>query len=146
MPRSILGLSFLAVILISPLGYAQERSGTSGIGTGDTDKYRRAIVSAKPDPKPPAPEVLKNVSGKQTIVLRAIFRRNGKVTDIKFYKTDPQDMPEETAKALRKLAIDAARQIKFQPAVKDGKAVSMNIQLEYTFDPSAYGAKPERAN
>jgi hypothetical protein len=37
---------------------------------------------------------------------------------------------------LTEQAIASARKIKFTPAMKDGKPVSMWMQLEYNFDPS----------
>jgi hypothetical protein len=35
---------------------------------------------------------------------------------------------------LTQMAVEAARQIKFTPSSKDGRAVSMYIQLEYNFN------------
>jgi TonB family protein len=60
-----------------------------------------------------------------TVVLRAIFNATGKVTDITVISGVSYELTES--------AIKAARKIKFQPALKDGKAVSMWVQLEYQF-------------
>jgi len=66
-------------------------------------------------------------------VLRAIFRASGAITDIKFEKVIPTDLPEDMVWAFTEECIKAARQIKFEPAMKDGHPVSMYMQLEYNF-------------
>lgn len=70
----------------------------------------------------PEPEGVQGVHG--TVVLKAIFGSNGKVYNIVVV----QDVP-----GLTERAIQAARQIKFEPAIKDGRYVSMWMQLEYNF-------------
>ena len=91
----------------------------------------KAVVKFRPEPHYPQKARDQQIEG--TIVLRAIFRASGLVTDIKFDKAIPADLPEETLKALIKESIRAARKIKFEPAIKDGHAVSMYMQLEYNF-------------
>src|SRR5882762_4834182 len=54
----------------------------------------------------------------------------------------PKDAPKETVKIFKRHAIDAAKQIKFVPAMKDGRQVSMFVQLEYNFDPLAEKKEP----
>jgi len=54
-----------------------------------------------------------------------VFSKTGRVENIKVHQGLPY--------GLTKQSIDAARKIEFVPAVKDGKAVSMLIQLEYNF-------------
>ena len=61
-----------------------------------------------------------------TVILRAIFSYDGTVKNIVVVKGLRYGLNER--------AIDAARQIKFIPAVKDGKPVSMWMQLEYNFN------------
>jgi TonB family protein len=58
--------------------------------------------------------------------LRCIFAADGRVRNIKVIKGLPNGLTER--------AIEAARLIKFIPATKDGKPVSMWMQLEYNFD------------
>ncbi len=60
------------------------------------------------------------------VILRCIFTSKGTVTNIQVI----QGLP----KGLTEVAIEAAKKIKFIPATKDGKPVSMWMQLEYTFD------------
>ena len=68
-----------------------------------------------------------------TIVLRAIFRSTGKVSDITFAKVIPENTPEDIVKKLAERCIKVAGKIKFRPAMKDGHPVSMYVQLEYEF-------------
>jgi TonB family protein len=61
-----------------------------------------------------------------TVILKAIFSASGKVTNIRVVQGLPEGLTER--------AISAARQIKFVPATKEGKFVSMWMQLEYNFN------------
>jgi TonB family protein len=61
-----------------------------------------------------------------TVVLKAVFTSSGKVTNIRVVQGLGDGMTER--------AITAARQIKFIPATKEGKFVSMWMQLEYNFN------------
>jgi TonB family protein len=58
--------------------------------------------------------------------LRAIFSSSGEVTNITVIKGLPSGLTEK--------AIAAARQIRFQPALKDGHVVSQWVTLEYNFN------------
>jgi hypothetical protein len=99
----------------------------------DDQEHRAAVVKSKP--KPHWPKEARKHRVKATIELRAIFRSSGEVTDIKFAKVIPEGIPENIVQALTNECIRAARQIKFEPAMKDGHPVSMYVQLEYNFDP-----------
>jgi TonB family protein len=59
------------------------------------------------------------------VVLRVIFRSDGTITQLKVVKELPYGLTEK--------AIEAANKIKFKPAEKDGKPVSVNGHIEYTF-------------
>jgi TonB family protein len=78
----------------------------------------------KPEPVPPGAARTNDVRG--VVVLRAVFSGNGTVTNIRIISGLPYGMTDS--------AIDAARRIKFVPAMKDGKPVSMWLQLEYNFN------------
>jgi TonB family protein len=60
-----------------------------------------------------------------TVVLRAIFSSMGRVENIRVVSGLPFGLTER--------AVDAARQIRFSPAMKDGRPVSQYIQIEYNF-------------
>ena len=61
-----------------------------------------------------------------TVVLRVVFHVNGKITDIKVIRDLPYGLTEN--------AIEAAKKIRFKPAVKDGKPVSVSGMLEFAFN------------
>ncbi len=59
------------------------------------------------------------------VTLQAVFRANGEVSNIIVVSTSDD--------RLTKSCIEAARKIKFIPAMKDGHAVSQYIRIEYNF-------------
>jgi TonB family protein len=61
-----------------------------------------------------------------TVVLKVIFSGTGQITNIRIVTGLPYGLTER--------AIAAARKIKFVPATKDGRYVSMWMQLEYNFN------------
>jgi protein TonB len=84
----------------------------------------KARILSRPEPQYTEEARRNQVTG--TVVLRAVFAANGAVTNIKAIKGLPDGLTEK--------AIAAARQIKFVPAQKDGRAVSQYIQIEYNFN------------
>ena len=101
----------------------------------------------KDRPQPTWPTSVKKV-GDFTVVLRAVFRSNGKVTDISRYELRPEHPDGLSSEDIDKFferAIEAAVKIRFKPATKDGHPVSMWMQLEYNFnDPAATSQKHKK--
>lgn len=83
----------------------------------------RPKISSKPSPDFSAEALAHTVRGR--VVLSAVLCRTGKVTDVQVIESLPFGMTEKVIKA--------ARQIKFEPAEKDGRRVSEVIRLEYNF-------------
>ena len=116
---------FASLIAQSTEGNAQKSEGSQSVQTS------QVVIKEKPDP-----EKRSEVSGTEinaTVVLMAIFRKSGKVTDIKLVKVTPEDLSEDLRKDIAKRCKKAAQKIKFTPATKDGNPVSMYVQLEYNF-------------
>ena len=114
-------------------GDRHEGGGGPGGGGGGTDYNRvfagkdvtqKARVLSKPEPQYTEDARKNQVTG--TVVLRVVFTSGGQVTDIRAVKQLPYGLTEK--------AMAAARQINFIPAMKDGHAVSMYMQLEYNFN------------
>lgn len=59
------------------------------------------------------------------VILKAVFSANGSVVNIEVKSGLPNGLTEQ--------AIEQVKRIKFMPAVKDGKFVSVWTQLEYNF-------------
>jgi TonB family protein len=85
---------------------------------------QKARVISKPQPTYTDAARASQTAG--TVVLRGIFSASGEVVNIRVVSGLPDGLTER--------AIGAARQIKFIPPVKDGRFVSMWIQLEYNFN------------
>jgi TonB family protein len=60
-----------------------------------------------------------------SVLLSVVFTEEGKITDINVIRGLPD--------GLTRRAIEATLKVQFQPATKDGKAVSVRGSLEYTF-------------
>jgi len=113
-------------------GDRNEGGGGPGGGGGGVDYnkiFRTSEVSQKArilsKPEPPYTEEARKNQVTGTVVLRVVFGSNGQVSNIRAVSTLPNGLTEK--------AIAAAHSIRFIPAVKDGRNVSMYAQLEYTF-------------
>lgn len=109
--------------LVAYAEIANAPPGTPAVLTGKEVSVKARVLS-KPEPLYTEEARSKQITG--TVVLRAIFAANGRVVGIHAVSGLPHGLTER--------AIDAARQIKFVPAIKDGRPVSMFIQLEYNFN------------
>lgn len=109
----------------SLLGFAEIANappGTPAVLTGKEVSVKARVLS-KPEPQYTDEARNRQITG--TVVLRAIFAANGRVIVIHAVSGLPGGLTER--------AIHAARQIRFVPAIKNGRPVSMYIQLEYNF-------------
>ena len=102
----------------------------SGIAPAEPTIYtgkqvdRKIRLGMKPEPRYTEPARMNLVTG--TVVLKCIFSANGMVENIRTISGLPYGLTEQ--------AIQAARKIKFIPAMKDGKYVGTWMQLEYNFN------------
>jgi hypothetical protein len=78
---------------------------------------RKVRLLSKPEPS--------YVGRTGIVVLKAVFGSSGKVIKIEVVSGVPE---------LAEVSIRAARQITFEPAIKDGRFVAMWMQLEYNFN------------
>jgi TonB family protein len=90
--------------------------------TKEVDSKVRLI--SKPEPSYTGQAKMEQITG--TVVLKCVFASDGTVTNIRVVQGLPRGLTEKS--------IEAARKIKFIPATKDGKNVSMWMQLEYNFN------------
>ena len=85
---------------------------------------QRARLLFKPEPQYTEEARRNQITG--TVMLRVVFSSSGEVVQIRAVRTLPFGLTER--------AIEAARQIKFVPAMKGGYPVSVHMQLEYNFN------------
>ncbi|HEX5965448.1 MAG TPA: energy transducer TonB [Pyrinomonadaceae bacterium] len=94
------------------------------IASGGKEVDRRVRVVMKPEPR--YNELARQKRTVGTVIVRAVFSCNGSVGDVRVLEGLPNGLTDQAIAALRKL--------KFVPAVKNGKYVSMWMQLEYNFN------------
>ncbi len=105
-----------------------------GVGAGGVIDYNRIFSPREVDrkarilskPQPLMTEAARKNNTVGTVVLRVIMRGSGEVTDIRVVQGLPDGLSEK--------AVEAARLIKFQPALLRGRVVSQYVQLEYHFN------------
>ena len=114
-------------------GDRNDGGGGPGGGGGGTDYNKifsgrdvttKARVLSKPEPQYTEEARKNQITG--TVVLRAVFSSSGQVTQIRTVSGLSYGLTER--------AMAAARQIKFVPATKDGRPVSMWMELQYNFN------------
>jgi TonB family protein len=115
------------------MGDGSRQTGCCGPGGGSdrtdgtfrgAEVEQRARLLYKPEPQYTEEARRNQITG--TVMLRVVFSSAGEVVQIRAVRTLPFGLTER--------AIAAARQIKFVPAMKGGRAVSVFMQLEYNFN------------
>ncbi len=103
--------------------YAKEPIPTAQVFLG-ADVTTKVVVKGKPEPLYTEQARGNCVTG--TVILRAIFTAHGTVANVRVIRGLPDGLTE--------MAVAAAWKIKFLPATKNGRPVSMYVQLEYNFN------------
>jgi TonB family protein len=85
---------------------------------------RRVVIITKPEPS--YTDAARRAQTTGTVVLKLVFASNGGVTNIRAVSELPNGLTEQS--------INAAKQIRFVPALKNGQFVSMWMQVEYNFN------------
>jgi TonB family protein len=85
---------------------------------------KKALITFKPEPGFTESARKFNVAG--VVRLRAVLSKTGEMTNLTVVKGLPHGLTDK--------AFAAARQIRFEPAQKDGQAVSQYVVLEYNFN------------
>jgi TonB family protein len=88
---------------------------------GDVDV--KARISKRPEPSYAEEARAAGIQG--TVVLLVVLAADGKVKNILVLQSPGYGLTENS--------INAARQIRFEPAIKDGKQVSTVVRIEYNF-------------
>ena len=113
--------------LAAQLAAARYHAGLSDSGEPHFNSFEvtaRAVITAKPEPGFTERARRNDVEG--LVRLRAVLAADGTVRHILVVKELPDGLTEK--------AVEAARRVRFRPAVKDGQPVNMVVQLEYHFN------------
>jgi TonB family protein len=98
-------------------------------GSDNDEIYIGREVDTKPrlisKPEPSYTNAARDAQIEGTVILRLVFNSTGKVTHIRVVHGLPHGLTER--------CIEYARKIKFVPATKDERPVSMWMQVEYNF-------------
>ena len=100
-----------------------DKEGDDVVRHGD-EVTTKARILAKREPQYTDEARRSGVRG--TVVLRAILSKDGQVRNILVIRGLPSGLTWQ--------AVEAARQVRFTPAMLDGKPVSMFVQMEYCFE------------
>lgn len=106
--------------------------GSSGNNPDDDPAriYKAPEVNSRPrvisKPEPHYTEAARKNGTTGTVVLRVVFSSSGEVTNIQAV--------QKLGDGLTEKAMAAARQIRFVPAMRNGRPVSMYMQLQYNFN------------
>lgn len=87
---------------------------------------RKAVLIRRPEPAYTQEALDLKVKG--SVTLRAVLCPAGHVAHI--------EIVQKLSHGLTEMAIVAARNIKFKPAVKDGAPVAQYVTIQYNFDPA----------
>ncbi|SRR5258708_14913443 len=127
-PQLLVVLVILGLGLCEALGHPRNLNNTTQETTAEVysgkDVGIKVAVVKRPEPSYTRDARKNKVEG--TVILRCVFAANGKVTNIHVISGLPDGLTDR--------AIKAAQKIRFKPATKAGKPVSMWMQLEYNFN------------
>ncbi len=110
--------------VIPSVGASDAQTSNQGQVFKPSEVTRKAAIIWKVEPIYTEEARRNQVHG--TVVLRGVFSSSGQVTNIR--------VMSGLANGLTENAVEAARSIRFFPAVKDGEPVSQYIQIEYNFN------------
>ena len=129
-PEAALAQPFFSSISLGKKQDGIEALEDGDVSTVDAKAYLGKEVDTKvrllSKPEPDYTDEAKQKGVRGVVVLKAVFSASGKVTNIR--------VVQGLSDGLTERAIAAAKQIKFIPASKEGKFVSMWMQLEYNFN------------
>src|ERR1041385_5656020 len=91
-----------------------------------TGREVTAKVRVLAKPEPTYTDSARKFGVQGTVVLRCVFSKDAEVTNLHVVSKLPHGLTQR--------AIDAAKRIRFTPAMKDGVAVSMWMELQYNFN------------
>jgi TonB family protein len=121
---SLFVVSLCVLPMLQTLAQTSQEEDCGGLVYGGADVSKRAKVLEAPPPQYTEEARAKRVQG--SVVLTAVFCRNGKVTDIAVIRGLPHGLTER--------AVESTRKMRFEAAQKDGEFVSQRFRRECVFN------------
>jgi TonB family protein len=127
-------LFFILIILCSAALFVNAQGQGKGTGQGSgidsassaankNSKNKALYITSKP--RVAYTEIARNNDVQGTVTLKVEFKKNGKIGKISVISGLPDGLSEQ--------AVKAAEKIEFQPAVKNGKPITITKTVQYTF-------------
>jgi TonB family protein len=117
-------VSLCVLPMLQTLAQTSQEEDCDGPVYSAADVSKRAKVLEAPPPQYTEEARAKRVQG--SVVLTAVFCRNGKVTDITVIRGLPHGLTER--------AVESTRKMRFEAAQKDGEFVSQRFRRECVFN------------
>jgi TonB family protein len=126
---TVISLGLLLVSLcvlptLQTLAQTSQEEDCDGPVYAGADVSKRAKLLDAPPPQYTEEARAKGVRG--TVILTAVFCRNGKITNITVIRSLPHGLTER--------AVESTRKIRFEAAQKDGEFVSQRFRRECVFN------------
>jgi TonB family protein len=119
-------------LFVNAQGTGQGNGSGSGSGSGMGDRSSAANKNSKnkalyitSKPRVAYTETARNSDVQGTVTLKVEFKKTGKIGKISVVSGLPYGLSEQ--------AVKAAEKIEFQPAVKNGKPITVTKTVQYTF-------------
>ncbi len=121
--------AFFIVLLLFGNVSAQDSGSASPTQTSDDEKiYKQSEVDQKAKiikrHHPSTDRMCSDDSGFVSVLV--VLHKSGKVSDVKSLKSSDCQRFNENS-------LDSAKRIKFNPAIKDGKSVSVSVRVEFMY-------------
>lgn len=133
-----LKLVFIAVFVLAAVltAYGQG-SGGSGIGPPEDSKSEITPLKITKRVKPAFTDRAREMRLGGYLRLKVTFLSNGKIGNVTYIKADPPNAERENKllqSGMIDQAIEAAKKIKFKPAMKNGIPISVLKTVQYDFN------------
>ena len=116
-------VSICVLPMLQPVAQTSQEEGCEGPVHSAGDVSKRAKILEAQAPEYTEEARANGVRG--TVIMTAVFCRNGKVTNIRVLRGLPHGLTEK--------AVESTRRIKFDAAQKDGEFVSQSFRRECIF-------------
>jgi len=130
--KRAVGIGFVLILACADAVLSQKAGKVPAAQSVKAEPEDRPLtIDFAPDPEFPY-EIITDME--LQVILIAKFKKTGKVTDIKIISTRvPDKLPNALLAKLEQATTDAAKNIRFTPAMKNGHPISQRVEVVFTF-------------